>query len=73
MQCYVGQTGCHLHNCIQEHLGTASIIGNQIKTTSSIHKHIQQTGHCANNTCFSIISVIYQFWNITILKDSNQT
>ena len=49
---YVGQTGRHLHIRIHEHLGVSSITGNQIKTSSSIYEHIQQTGHWADNTCF---------------------
>ena len=52
---YVGQTGRHLHIRIHEHLGVSSITGNQIKTSSSIYEHIQQTGHWADNTCFSTI------------------
>ena len=43
----------HLYISILEHLGISPIIGNQIKTTSSIYEYIKQTGHCVNNTCFS--------------------
>ena len=45
----------HLHMRIHEHLGVSSITGNQIKTSSSIYEHIQQTVHWADNTCFSTI------------------
>ena len=49
---YVGQTGRHQCTHLQEHLSISSIAGNQIKTTSSIYEHIQQTGHRADNICF---------------------
>ena len=65
---YVGQTGRHLRTRIYEHLGISSTTGNQIKTTTSIYEHIQQTGHRVDNTCFSSICYTRNKCDLPILE-----
>ena len=64
----IGQTGHHLRTRIHKHHGLSSIIGNKIKTTTSIYEQIQQTGHRANKTCFSTIFYTRNKCNLPILE-----
>ena len=44
---YVGQTTCHLHKRVSEHLGISPITGKPLSTPpmSSIFSHLKTTGH----------------------------
>ena len=75
---YISQTGRHLHICIHEHLGLSSITSNQIKTTSLFMNIFNKLDIVLITLVFPrydklVTSLIYQFWNVTLLKDSNQT
>ena len=65
---HVSQTSRHLRTRMHYHLGKSSITGNQIKTTSSIYELIQQTGHCADKTCFSTICYTCNKCDLPILE-----
>ena len=55
---YVGQTTCHLHTRISEHLGITPITGKPSSSPvmSSIFSHLNTTGHSANFDDFKILS-----------------
>ena len=55
---YVGQTTCHLHTRISEHLGISPITGKPSSSPvmSSIFSHLNSTGHSANFDDFEILS-----------------
>ncbi len=65
---YVGQTGRHLRTRINEHLGISSSTGQPIKTNSAVFDHMCQTGHVADNTCFSAICSVRSKSDLPIIE-----